>query len=181
MAALTSAALAAHELGLAATFGGIVFGQSGLGKAVKVLPNETDRSRVLEESWRTFAFPKALGVITAGATWLIGRSLFSGRLMGKEMRRLVVAKDVALGITVLSGIGAQIVGRQLANEQPFPVQGEGQPSAQTPEKAAALQRTVSILGFVQLLAAGSALVLTSALNVRGHKNPAWNAVARFLP
>ena len=181
MATLTGAALAAHELGLATTFGGIVFGQSGLGKAVKVLPNENDRSKVLEESWRTFAIPKAIGVITAAGTWLIGRSLFSGRFMGKGMRRLVLAKDVALGITVLSGIGAQIVGRQLSNEQPFPVQAEGQPSAQTPDKAAALERTVSILGFVQLLAAGTTLVLTSALNIRGHRNPAWNAIARALP
>jgi hypothetical protein len=43
-----SAALAPHELGLAATFGGIVFGQAGPEKAVKVLPNETNRSKVLE-------------------------------------------------------------------------------------------------------------------------------------
>ena len=181
MAALTSAALAAHELGLAATFGGIVFGQSGLGKAVKVLPNENDRSKVLEESWRTFAVPKAIGVIAAGATWLIGRSIFSGRFMGKGMRRLVLAKDVALGVTVLSGIGAQVFGRQLSNEQPFPIQAEGKPSPQTPEKAASLQRTVSILGYVQLVAAGTALVLTSALNIRGQRNPAWNVIARALP
>lgn len=181
MATLTSAALAAHELGLAATFGGIVFGQSSLGKAVKVLPNENDRSKVLEESWRTFAVPKAIGVITAGATWLIGRSLFSGRFMGRGMRRLVVAKDVALGITVLSGIGAQVVGRQLSNEQPFPALAGGQPSPQTPDKSAALVRAVSILGFVQLVAAGTALVLTSELNIRGHRNPAWNLVARGLP
>jgi hypothetical protein len=181
MAKLTAAALAAHELGLAATFGGIVFGQTGLGKAVKVLPNEHDRSKVLEESWRTFAIPKAIGVITAGATWLIGRSLFSGRFMSRDIRRLVIAKDVALGVTVLTGIGAQVVGSQLSNEQPFPVKGEGQPSPQTPDKAAALERTVNILGMVQLFAAGTALVLTSALNIRGHQNPAWNAVARFLP
>ena len=181
MATLTSAALAAHELGLAATFGGIVFGQSGLGKAVKVLPNENDRSKVLEESWRTFAIPKAIGVVTAGATWLIGRSLFSGKYMSKDLRRLVIAKDVALGVTVLTGLGAQIVGRQLSKEQPFPMKAEGQPSSQTPAKAASLERTVSAMGFVQMVAAGTALVLTSALNLRGQKNLGWNVVARFLP
>jgi hypothetical protein len=146
-----------------------------------VLPNENDRSKVLEESWRTFAVPKAIGVITAGATWLIGRSLFSGRFMGRGMRRLVLAKDVALGITVLSGIGAQVVGRQLSNEQPFPLEEGGRPSPRTPDKAAALVRTVSILGFVQLVAVGATLVLTSALNIRGQRNPAWNVIARALP
>ncbi len=74
-----------------------------------------------------------------------------------------------------------MVGRQLSNEQPYPVQEGGQPSPQTPDKAAALLRTVSILGFIQLLAAGTALVLTSALNIRGQRNPAWNAIARALP
>ena len=128
-----------------------------------------------------FAVPKAIGVIAAGATWLIGRSIFSGRFMGKGMRRLVLAKDVALGVTVLSGVGAQVIGRQLSNEQPFPIQAEGRPSPQTPEKVASLQRTVSILGYVQLIAAGTALVLTSALNIRGQRNPAWNAIARVLP
>jgi hypothetical protein len=181
MAKLTSAALAAHELGLAATFGGIVFGQSSLGKAVKVLPNQVDRSKVLEQSWKTFAVPKTIGVITAGATWLIGRSIFSGRFLGKEIRRLVIAKDVALGITVLTGLGAQVVGRQLSSEQPFPIEAEGTPTPGTPEKVATLERTVSILGFVQLLAAGTALVLTSALNVRAHKNPRWGAIAQLLP
>ena len=127
MAKLTSAALAAHELGLAATFGGIVFGQSGLGKAVKVLPNQNDRSRVLEQSWKTFAIPKTIGVITAGATWLIGRSIFSGRFSGRDIRRLVIAKDVALGITVLSGLGAQVVGGKLSSEQPFPIEAKASP------------------------------------------------------
>ena len=50
MAKLTSAALAARELGLAATFGGILFGKTGLGKAVKVLPDEKDRSRVIDQA-----------------------------------------------------------------------------------------------------------------------------------
>src|SRR5207245_3829574 len=52
MAKLTSAALAAHELGLAATFGGILFGETGLGKAVKVLPDEADRCLHLDQGWR---------------------------------------------------------------------------------------------------------------------------------
>ena len=78
MAKFTSAALAAHELGLAATFGGILFGDTGLGKSVKVLPDEKDRSRVIDEAWRTYAVPKTIGLITTAATWLIGRSVFGG-------------------------------------------------------------------------------------------------------
>src|SRR5438105_14448564 len=101
MAKLTSAALAAHELGLAATFGGILFGESGLGKAVRVLPDEKDRSRVIDQARRTYSVPKTIGLITTAATWLIGRSVFGGQLFGRKMRNLIVAKDVALGVTVI--------------------------------------------------------------------------------
>ena len=181
MAKLTSAALAAHELGLAATFGGILFGESGLGKAVRVLPDEKDRSRVIDQAWRTYTIPKTIGLITTAATWLIGRSVFGGQFFGRKMRNLIVAKDVALGITVVSGIGAQVCGRMLSNEQPFPVDTNGRPSEGTPERAASLMRVVNLLGYVQLVAAGTALALTSALNIRGQRNPGWNAVARFLP
>ena len=181
MAKLTSAALAAHELGLAATFGGILFGESGLEKSVKVLPDQNDRSRVIEQAWKTYSVPKTIGLLTAAATWFIGRSMFDGRYMGRKMRRLVVAKDIALGITLLSGLGSQVVGRQLSAEQPFPVGSNGKPTEGTPEKARQLIRTADILGWIQLAAAGTTLALTSALNVRGQKNPGWNAIARVLP
>ena len=55
---------------------------------------------------------------------------------------------------------------------------DGRPSEGTPERAASLIRTVDLLGYV---AAGTALALTSALNIRGHKNTRWGAVARLLP
>jgi hypothetical protein len=181
MAKLTSTALAAHELGLAATFGGILFGQSGLERSVGVLPNENDRSKVLDAAWKTYAVPKTVGLITTAATWLIGRSLFSGKTFGRKMRRLIVAKDIALGVTVASGLAAQYVGQQISREQPFPLDAQAKPTQGTPERAAQLERTVTVLGYIQLIAAGTTLWLTSSLNVRGHKNPRWGAAARFLP
>ena len=180
-AKLTSAALAAHELGLAATFGGILFGETGLGKSVQVLPDEHDRSRVIEEAWKTYSVPSTIGLLTAAATWFIGRAAFSGRFMGRRIRRLIIAKDIALGITLASGLAAHLVGRKLENEQPFPIAGQGRPSERTPEPAARLSRLASLLGLVQLVGAGSALALTSALNIRGQRNKAWNTVAQVLP
>ena len=136
MAKLTSAALAAHELGLAATFGGILFGETGLGKSVKVLPDEKDRSRVIDQAWRTYSVPKTIGLSTTAATWFIGRSVFGGQFFGRKMRNLIVAKDLALGVTALSGLGAQVCSRLLSQEQPFPVDTDGRPSEGTPERAA---------------------------------------------
>jgi len=181
MAKLTSAALAAHELGLAATFGGILFGETGLGKSVRVLPDERDRSRVIEQAWRTFSLPNTVGLLTAVSTWFIGRSAFSGRFMGRKMRRLILAKDIALGVTLASGVAAQVVGRKLSEEQPFPIDTQGRPTERTPERAAKLTRLAWALGTLELIGAGAALALTSALNFRGQRNPTWNAIARVLP
>jgi len=181
MTKLTSAALAAHELGLAATFGGVLFGQAGLGKSVKVLPDENDRSRVIEQAWKTYSVPRNIGLITAAATWFVGRTAFSGRFMGRHIRRLILAKDVALGVTLASGLAAQFVGRQLSDEQPFPIDTQGHPTERTPERAAKLLRWASVLGMIELLGAGTALALTSALNIRGQRNKAWNTIAQVLP
>jgi hypothetical protein len=181
MAKLTAAALAAHELGLAATFGGILFGETGLEKSVSVLPDENDRSRVMEQAWKTYSVPRNIGLLTAAVTWFIGRSAFSGRFMGRKMRRLILAKDVALGVTLVSGLAAQFVGRKLSEEQPFPIDTEGAPTERTPERAGNLLRLASVLGLVELIGAGTALALTSALNIRGQRNKAWNSIAQVLP
>ena len=41
--------------------------------------------------------------------------------------------------------------------------------------------TSALLGTVQMLAAGVALALTSALNIQGARSARWGAVSRFLP
>jgi hypothetical protein len=181
MAKLTTAALAAHELGLAATFGGILFGQTGLNSSASVVSDPNERSKVMNKGWQVFAVPKTVGLITTAATWLIGRSLFSGRFLSKDLRNLIVAKDVALGITVATGIGAHYCGIQLSKEQPFPVDADGEPGPGASGKARSLVHTVSWLGTVQMIAAGAALALTSALNIRAQHNTGWRAIARVLP
>ena len=181
MAKLTTAALAAHELGLAATFGGIVFGQTGLTSSASVLADPNERTRVMEKAWSTFAVPKTLGLLTTAATWLVGRSVFSGRALGRDLRRLILAKDIALGVTLVAGLGAQAAGRALSREAPFPTDADGEPGPGAPDRARTLVHTVSLLGAVQMLAAGAALALTSALNLRGQRSLRWGTVARVLP
>src|SRR2546425_11950339 len=97
------------------------------------------------------------------------------------MRNLIVAKDVALGVTVLTGFGAQVCGRLLSQEQPFPVDTNGRPSEGTPERAASLIRTVNLLGYVQLLAAGAALAPTSAPDISGPQEKRRGGRPRLFP
>src|SRR5215217_5674955 len=80
MTKLTTAAWAAHELGLAASFGGLLFGKLALNPNLEVLENKSDRGKLLNKTWNRYNAVNAASVGTAIATWLTGRSAISGNL-----------------------------------------------------------------------------------------------------
>jgi len=49
---------------------------------------------VIEQAWKTYSVPSTIGLLTAAATWFHCRTAFSGRFMGRNMRRLILAKDL---------------------------------------------------------------------------------------
>src|SRR4051812_11570134 len=70
----SKSALALHELGLAASFGGLLFAKTGLDPAVKVIPDERDRGRVLNAATAAYTIPGSIALAGAALAWLIGRS-----------------------------------------------------------------------------------------------------------
>ena len=79
---LTTAAWVAHELGLAASFGGLLFGKLALNPNLEVLENKPDRGKLLNKSWNRYNAVNALSVGTAIATWLI--SMISGLQLSRQ-------------------------------------------------------------------------------------------------
>src|SRR5918994_4708573 len=79
MSKLTTTAWVAHELGLAASFGGVLFGKLALNPNLDVLENKSDRGKLLNKAWNRYNAVNAATVGTAIATWLVGRSSISGR------------------------------------------------------------------------------------------------------
>ena len=135
---------AAHELGLAATFGGIVFGQSRARQGGEGAAQRDDRSRVLEAVVGAFAIPKAIGVITAGATWLVGRSIFSGRFMGRDIRGWCSPRTSPSASPSSPASAPRWSGGSSRTSSPSPCEAEGKPAPGTPpEKAAGSSWTVT--------------------------------------
>lgn len=184
MASLSTVAWVAHDLGLAAGFGGSLFGKLALNPAVKVIKSRPERGKVVNRAWNGFNIVNAIATGTAALTWVTGRTRLSGKEVDRKSRGLVIAKDVLMGTTLATGAAGIITGAVLASKSKdgaTPMETGGQPAADTPKDVAALQRTVNILGDVNLLAEAGVIALTAILAMRAAKSTRWGFISRLLP
>jgi len=184
MSTLTTTAWVAHDLGLAAGFGGTLFGKFALNPAVRAIDDKAERGKLLATAWRGFQPFNALSFATAAITWIIGRSGISGQVFGRDVRKLVIAKDILLGTAIATNVATMFCGRALAAGQPdcaIPIEQGGVPAPETPPRAAALQRAVSVLSNVNLLCAAGVIATTAILGMKSGKSSRWNFLSRLLP
>ncbi|MFB1483641.1 hypothetical protein [Corallococcus sp. RDP092CA] len=184
MPVLSSAGLVLHDLGLAAGFGGSLFGKVALNPAVKVLGSQTERGQVVNAAWNGFNIVNAASVGLAALTWLVGRSRLTGRELDRTTRGLVLAKDVLLGATVALGAANIVGGALLAKQAPggaVPVETGLTPTARTPEKAARTMRALDVGGIANIAAMAGVIGVTALLNMRAGASSRWSLLSRFLP
>jgi hypothetical protein len=93
MAKLSTAAWVAHNLGLAACFGGHLFGKLALNPKLDAPGSKTERAKMLNAAWNRYNVVNAVSLGTAAATWFVGRASISGESIGENARNLVLAKD----------------------------------------------------------------------------------------
>lgn len=182
--ALTSGALVLHNLGLAAGFGGTLFGKFALNPAVKAISSVTERGAVANRAWNGYNFVNAAAVGTAAVTWLAGRLALSGRSIDKASRQLVWVKDVLMAASVTLGAANIAAGAALAAQAPggaVPMASGNEPTTTTPKKAAVLQKFVSVLGVVNLGCIAGVIGVTALLNMKAGTSTRWAAVSRLLP
>jgi hypothetical protein len=185
MATASTTAWVLHDLGLAAGFGGSLFGKLALGPAVEAVESKVERGRVLEKAWSGFQGVQIASLATMAGTWLVGRSLVSGRSAGRDVRHLVVTKDALVGTAVVTGIVTSIVGAMLSHEHAkqngVPMISGGKPAAETPPRAAFLQRVVNVLGDVNLAVLAGVLGVTTVLAMKSGESSRWAVISRLLP
>lgn len=179
-AILTGTALTLHNMGLAAGFGGSLYGQMAMHPAVKTIDDKKERGELLHQAWRNFSLANAFGLAAVGLTWLLGRSALSGGEIDDKTRALVIAKDVLVGTYVATGAASIGVGMAIGKDQP-PVEQGGVPAAETPERDATAIRAVNALGITNILAAAGIIALTAALNVKAGRSHRWAFLSKFLP
>lgn len=177
---VTTSALVLHNLGLAAGFGGSLFGKFSLAPAMGAIEDKQERSRVMDVAWNSYKWVNAASIGSVAITWFAGRRMMSGRVISPGARRLVIAKDVLLVTSLASTTANIFLGRALGNLQP-PLDAHGRPAPEASAKAASLQRVVSVLGTVNLICAAGLIGITSWLNNKAASSFRWNLVSRMLP
>jgi hypothetical protein len=172
---LQNAARIAHDLGLTTWFGGQVFGKFALNPVVRVIPDEAVRGRVANTGWFSFNPLGFGGLLAAAAVRAAARAteLTPARQTPVE-RRLSEAEDAvlatALVLTLLTGLQGARLSKQ-APEGAVPVASGTEPSAQTPAKAAALQRSIEALGNGNLLAGAGVIALRAVQDRLAYSRP----------
>jgi hypothetical protein len=184
MAKLSTAAWVAHNLGLAACFGGQLFGKLALNPKLDTLSSKEERGKMLNAAWNRYNAVNAASLGVAAATWFLGRAGISGRAIDDDARKLVLAKDALFVATALTGLASIISGLRLSRQAPegaTPIQTGTEPAPETPEEVAGLLRTVNVLGNVSLGLIGSIIAVTTILSQKAGQSTRWSAVSRFLP
>ena len=182
---LTTAAWVAHELGLAASFGGLLFGKLALNPNLEVVENKPDRDKLLNKSWNRYNAVNALSVGTAIATWLAGRAALSGNLaLDEGANNLVRTKDALLATAAATGLISMISGLQLSRQAPdgaTPLDSGVSPAPEMSEEAARLLRRVNVLGNVNIAVLGGVIAVSTILSMKANKSVRWSLVSRLLP
>jgi len=161
-----AAAKIAHEISTAAWFGGTLFGKFVLNPAVRVLGDESDRGKVLNNAWARYKLVNALASGVSILSWTLGVRPHLDEV-SDDVRTAVITKDTLLGLAAASSLGVGLVGGRFAARAPqgaVRVKSGTRPSRRTPTPAARDQALLGSLDNVELLALLGVLGLTAALD-----------------
>lgn len=178
MATLSTSAWILHDLGMAAGFGGALFGKAALDPAARGIESKEERGRVLDDAWGRFRVLDAAALGAMAATWLVGRQAFSGRGLGKPVRRLVIAKDVLIAGALVTGVASMIAGRILHQHRE---RGGMTVGRDMPPRALAAKRFLTWVGPVNAACVAGTIGVNAALAQASGKSARWSLVGRLLP
>lgn len=188
MAKLSSAAWMAHDLGLAASLGGTLFGRVALQPALYKIALPEERDLVSSDAWRRFSWINLLGHGAFAATWLVGRTMLSGREVSGRARALVRTKDALVIASLVTGVASIALGTMLGRRG---VEGRGPQavsagerfghSEKTIARTRAIKRSVGLLGILNMLATASVGAVTTLLAMEGNKSARFAPFSRRLP
>jgi len=184
-ATLSTASWVAHDLGTAIGVGGGLFGRVALEPSVRNIEDRETRGRVVNDAWRRFGGVQLGALTVMAATWYAGRSRLSGAAAGGgSAQALVVAKDILVGATLASAVGAAVAGNAMAKQRErdrVPMNDQGEVAEDAPARARALGRVTDAFGLVNLVAGIGVVAVTAVLAMRARKSKTWTAVSRLLP
>ncbi len=163
---LAYATRAAHDLGLATWFGGTMFGKFAHNPSVKAISDHRERGKVVNQAWNGYNALNAVGLGAAAGGWAAARLTEANPVrMSSTENVLSLAKDGLMIAAVVSGIANGVQGARLARQSPdgaVPVETGTKPALETPPEAARIQRSLEVLGNVNI-GVGAALITVNAI------------------
>lgn len=164
--ALANTTRALHDIGLAAWLGGSLFGKFALNPAVGLVSDKSDRGKVLNGAWNGYNLVNSLGLGAVALGWAGARmtEARNGQLTDSE-QTLARVKDALVATAVVTGLANGVQGGRLAKQAPegaVPIEDGTTPASETPPQAAKIQRSLGLLGNVNI-ATGVALAAVNAL------------------
>jgi hypothetical protein len=172
---LANTTRAAHDVGLAAWLGGAMFGKFAHNPSLRQIASHKERGSVTNAAWNGYNLVNALGLGAAAIGWGAARATeTNGDNLSSTELGLSRAKDALMATAVITGAGSALQGARLARQAPdgaVPVETGTKPAAETPPKAAKIQRSLGLLATANI-GAGVALVAVNAVIAQiGHSHP----------
>ena len=173
---LANSTRAAHDVGLAAWLGGSMYGKYALNPSLSRIASHSERGSVANAAWNGYNLINAAGLGAAALGWGAARLTEAnpGNLTGRE-KALSTAKDGLMAAAVLTGIANGVQGARLAKQAPdgaVPIETGTKPAADTPAKAAKIQRSLEALGNLNVVAGVALVAINAVLAQTDHSRPA---------
>lgn len=183
MTTLSSAGWVVHDLGLATTIGGSLFGQVALEPALEEVRSARERDLASEKAWTRFSWIKLASHAAFAVPWIIGRTMLSGEEVSARGRALTRTKDILVGASLITGVASHILGRILGNKVK---RGEGPEQARggmagEEKESKALEAAVWVTGGLNLISTAGVLAVTALLAMEGSESVKFAVDSRRLP
>jgi hypothetical protein len=180
--ALSSAGRTAHDVALAALLGGNLFGRVAMHPALADISNETERGRVLTRAWRRYGTVNSVALATLVAGWLPARlNETAPRWLSARERRLALAKDLAMGSVVLSGLASAASGVSFSQQAPrgaVPMTSGHDTAPAASASATRLKRLVKAMGAVNIVAEIALAAANASLAQTNFRRPPLRRLLR---
>lgn len=156
-----------HDLGLAVSLGGVVFGKLALDPAARVLERPEDRGRMVAAPWRAFVLTSGVSLAAASLTWLV-----DGRPRAlRSAPQLARVKDGLLAASLITGLINAAAGVRLARADGVPMESGAKPSPAA-GKLANVHRVGLWSGYAHMLALAGTIAVGSLLD-HGSRQLRW--------
>jgi hypothetical protein len=151
-----------HDVGLAAWFGGTLFGATGLNEAAARRAGRDDAAKVASAGWQAWTPVNlaAIGAHVVGATGLLlGNKSRAAAQRGVGSASMV--KTVVLGVSLAATAYSRVLGERVIAHQDQPVEGGTDPAPTTSDEVTKAQRQLKVLQWALPALTGSMVVLNA--------------------